>query len=309
MTAKIGVALGSGGARGLSEIGVLLWLRENEIKFDYISGCSMGSIVGGFIAAGYSPQHLRKVALEIDWMDVISFLRLSFSSGSIFDWSRISRFLNDKLGDKRIEDLNIPYACVATDLNSGEEVVFSKGKLLTAVSASSCIPGMFRPVEIMDKTLVDGELSNPVPVDLAFDMGADMVIGVNTCRPIGFRTRTNDKKEEESSFLEKMDEWIGDALSRAPQPLSDLYRKLPHPEHHEGGEGRKLYDVIADSLAVVSSRILEYKSEFDGPNLMIAPPVGKYGTFELDKAEEIMDAGYREAEKMGDEIINFVEKG
>ena len=307
MSKKTGIALGSGGARGLSSIGVLLWLKENEVDIDYITGCSMGAIVGGFMASGHSPQHIKKLALEIDWVDVIKFLRLSFSAESIFDWSRISRFLRDKIGDKRIEELDKPFACVATDLNSGTEVVFRKGKLLTALSASSSIPGMFRPVEIMDRVLVDGELSNPVPVDVAFDLGADRVIGVNACRAIGSRIKEYERREEEQSFLERMDEWIGDVLGRAPKPISELYRKLPHPDHRESSGGRKLYDVITDSLAVVSSRILEQKSEFTGPHLMITPPVGSYRTFDLDHAEKIIELGYREAQNSSDEIMKFAE--
>ena len=128
MGRKIGLALGSGGARGLSEIGVLLWLKENNVEISCISGCSMGSIIGAFSCVGFTPEHLKKTALDIKWTDIIRYLRLSFSSSSIFNWSRISRFLKENLGNKRIEELNIPFGCVAADINSGQEVVLKQGK-------------------------------------------------------------------------------------------------------------------------------------------------------------------------------------
>lgn len=302
---KIGLALGSGGARGLGEIGVLLWLKEMGIEAYCVSGCSIGSIIGAFICSGYTPEHLKKIALEIDWVDILKFLRLSFSTSSIFDWSRISRFLDENLGDKKIEDLYMPFACVAADINTGEEIIFRNGKIVAAVSASSCIPGVFPTVEIMGKSLVDGELVNPVPVDVAFDLGADLVIGVSARRYIGGRPPI--EREEEHKFIQRMDEWVTDVLKKAPVPLAELYERIPHPGHqHHGKKERKFYEVVTDSLAIVSSRVMELKRHFSGPHFLIEPEVGEYRNFDFDRAEEIIERGYEAAEESGYELEKFL---
>jgi NTE family protein len=305
MGRKIGLALGSGGARSLCDIGVLLWLKENNVEISCISGCSMGSIIGAYFCAGFTPEHLKKAALDIKWIDIIKYLRLSFSTRSIFNWSRISKFLNEDLGHKQIEDLNIPFACVAADINSGQEIVFKKGKVVTAISASSCVPGVFPPVKIMDRHLVDGELVNPVPIDIAFELGADLVIGINSCRSL--HTEDLSSEPQENSFLKKMDDWLGETLEKFPTPVADLYNKLPLPDFvRVDHRGRKFYDVITDSLAIVSSRIMNLKRQFTGPHFMVRPDVGLYKNFDFDSVGEIIDLGYRATDEVGFELLNFV---
>jgi len=306
MKKKIGLSLGSGGSRGLSEIGVLLWLKENNVKISYVSGSSMGSIIGAYYCAGFTPEHLKNIALDIKWTDILKYLRVSFSTRSIFDWGRISKFLNEELGHKRIEDLNIPFACVAADINSGREFVFRRGKVVTAVSASSSIPGVFPPVEILGRRFVDGELVNPVPIDIAFELGADLVIGVNTCRSL--QGENMSEETQKSSFVKRMDDWFGEMIEKAPRPLAELYNKIPHPDLNRlDPGGMKFYDVITDSLAIVSSRILDFKRQLAGPHFMINPPVGRYKNFDFDRAEEIIDLGYRTAKEAGPELLKFIE--
>ncbi|MDZ7861168.1 MAG: patatin-like phospholipase family protein [Candidatus Krumholzibacteriota bacterium] len=307
MGKKIGLSLGSGGSRGLSEIGVLLWLKENNVEISYVSGCSMGSIIGAYYCAGFTPEQLKDIVLGIKWTDILKYLKVSFSVRSIFDWSRISKFLNEDLGHKRIEDLNIPFACVAADINSGREFVFKKGKVVTAVSASSSIPGVFPPVEILGRLFVDGELVNPVPMDIAFELGADLVIGVNTCRSLQGENRSPEVQE--SSFVEKMDDWFGEMLEKVPGPLAELYNKLPHPDLNRLDlGGMKFYNVITESLAIVSSRIMDFKTQFAGPHFLINPQVGRYKNFDFDKAEEIIDLGYRAAKEAGPKLLDFIEE-
>ncbi len=303
---KIGLALGSGGARGMGEIGVLLWLKEQGVEISCVSGCSIGSIIGAFICAGHSPEHLRKIALDIDWIDVVRFLRLSFSTRSLFDWSRISGFLSRYLEDKKIEDLFMPFACVAADVNTGREVVFKKGNLITALSASSCIPGLFPSVEIMEKSLIDGELVNPVPMDIAFELGADLVIGVSARRHL--RGEKSEREPRGHAFLNKMDEWIGEVMKSAPTPIAEIFRKLPHPDFsYSGGKERRFYETVTDSLAIASSRIMDLKRHFAGPHFLVEPEVGEFKNFDFDKAEEIIERGYRTAEENSYELTRFVQ--
>jgi len=303
---KIGVALGSGGARGLGEIGVLLWLKERGIEISCVSGCSVGSIIGAFLCVGHSPEHMKKIALDIDWVDVVRFLRLSFSTRSLFDWSRISRFLSDYFEDKKIEDLFLPFACVATDVNTGREVVFKKGNLITALSASSCIPGLFPSVEIMERSLIDGELVNPVPIDIAFELGADLVIGISARRQL--KGEKPDREPRGHAFVNKMDDWIGEVMKSAPTPIAEVFKKIPHPDlsRYQGRE-RRFYETVTDSLAIASSRIMDLNRHFVGPHFIVEPDVGEFKNFDFDKAEDIIERGYRAAEESGYDIERFVQ--
>ena len=269
------------------------------------SASVLRATVGAFFCAGFTPEYLKKSALDIKWTDIIKYLRLSFSTRSIFDWSRISRFLKEDMGNKQIEDLNIPFGCVAADIDNGQEVVFKKGKVVTAISASSCIPGVFPPVRIMDRHLVDGELVNPVPIDIAFELGADFVIGVNTCRSL--HSKNLASVPQGNTFIKKMDDWFGEMIEKVPVPVTELYNKLPHPDFDRfDHRGRRFYDVITDSLAIVSSRIVDFKRQFAGPHFMIKPNVGAYKNFDFDSVKETIDFGYEAADEAGVELLNFV---
>ncbi len=307
MTEKLGIALGSGGARGLCQIGILLWLQEHEIRPDFISGCSIGSVIGGHTAAGYSPGYLKKTALDINWLDLVKWLQLSFRGTSIFTWDKILEFLTQTLGGRNIEELEIPFACVTTDINTGQEHVFDSGDLLKAVSASSAIAGIFPPVPWEEKLFVDGELVNPVPLDIAFRLGADKVIGVNCNRPV---QRKMARQEDSPSLVEKMEEWVKQSAEKGPEQVSRIYDKMSDSLQKISGDkrDRMFYEIISDSYAVLSSQILQYKRSETGPHLMIEPEVGKYGVFDFEKAETLIEAGYNEMESREHDLLEFLKQ-
>ncbi|MGN0806769.1 MAG: patatin-like phospholipase family protein [Candidatus Coproplasma sp.] len=174
---KIGLALGSGGARGVAHVGVLKALEEEGIKPDYITGCSMGAVVGGCFAAGMSVDEMRETVNQIkpfDLIDVNINLRQSILKGN-----KMYDMLIHKIGDVRFDNLYIPFQCVASDMLSNKLIVLKEGEVATAVRASSSIPLVFSPVKWEDKLLVDGGVLCRIPVEQVRDMGADVVIAVD----------------------------------------------------------------------------------------------------------------------------------
>jgi len=176
---KIGLALGSGGLKGLAHIGVIKILEENNIPIDFISGSSIGAMVGGFYASGLSIKEIEKIALSTNWRQVFSILFDPYLKQGLISGEKIKIFIENYINGKKFEDCKIPFAAVATDLKTGDIVVLNKGEMSEAIRASISIPLIFKPVEINGKILSDGGLSVPVPVKIVKNMGADIVIAVN----------------------------------------------------------------------------------------------------------------------------------
>lgn len=174
---RIGLALGSGGSRGVAHVGVLKALEEEGIKPDYITGCSMGSVVGACYAAGMSVEEMYETVMQIKPFDIID-VNLSLRR-SVLKGNKMYDLLIQKIGQVRFNDLIIPFQCVASDVLSNKLIVLKKGEVATAVRASSSIPLVFSPVKYEDKLLIDGGVLCRVPVEQARDMGADVVIAVD----------------------------------------------------------------------------------------------------------------------------------
>lgn len=172
----VALVLGSGGARGYAHIGAIEILEENGIKPDFIVGTSAGSIVGSIYASGKTPAELRKVAMNLQVQDVRD---INFGLQGFFDGKKIEKFVNEQVGYLALEKLPIPMYVVATELKNGGKVVFNQGNTGQAVRASISIPSMFVPAKIANKEYVDGGLVSPVPVNIARELGADIVIAVD----------------------------------------------------------------------------------------------------------------------------------
>lgn len=172
----IALVLGSGGARGYAHIGVLEALEHQGIKPDFIVGTSAGSIVGALYASGKTPEQLHQIALDLRVNDVRDF---KVGKQGFFDGKKVEDYVNNLVNGKNLESLKIPMYVVATQLKSGEKVIFNQGNTGLAVRASVTIPSMFAPTLIAGKEYVDGGLVSPVPVNIARDLGADIVIAVD----------------------------------------------------------------------------------------------------------------------------------
>jgi NTE family protein len=176
---KIGLALGSGGPRGLAHIGIIKSLVKNNIPIDYIAGSSAGAMAGGYYAASKNIDEIEKLVISTNRRKILSmFLEPSFKGG-IVAGNKMEKFIEEYIGDINFSDLKVPFIAVATDLITKKPVLINKGRVSKAIRISGSMPIVFKPVKKGEKILVDGGLSNPVPVDVVKKMGADFVIAVN----------------------------------------------------------------------------------------------------------------------------------
>lgn len=171
-----GLALGGGAILGAAHIGVLRALEEKNIKPQLISGTSIGALIAAFYAFGLSVDEIEKLALELNWSDISS---LKLSKLSLFSNKKLGEIVAATLGDVNIEDAVTPLAIVACDIATGEKVILSEGPLAPAVMASSCLPGIFSPVKIDGRLLVDGGIAENVPVSALRNLGANSLIAVD----------------------------------------------------------------------------------------------------------------------------------
>ncbi len=182
-----GLCLGAGGVKGFVHLGVLQYLQEQDIKFDLVSGCSVGSIIGGLYALGFTPRDMVKEVIKIGFDNPKKLLAFRFSEKSI------STILNKITSGARFNQTNIPLGIVAVDMYSGKEKIFSEGNLADAMTASSAIPPYLRPYKIDGETYVDGAFLNSVPADLVKNMGAEKILSVNLSygRPFNYGNKAN----------------------------------------------------------------------------------------------------------------------
>ncbi len=173
---KIGLALGGGAARGFAHIGVIKMLESHGIVPDYVVGTSAGAVVGSLYAAGYDAFAMQKIAQQLDEK---IFADWTLGGRGLLKGEALQDFINQHLHNRPLEKLGKPFATVATDLNTGERVVFRTGDTGMAVRASAAVPGIFQPAQFRGKSYVDGGLTSPIPVQAARDMGADIVIAVD----------------------------------------------------------------------------------------------------------------------------------
>ena len=170
---KIGLALGSGGAKGAATLGVIKAFEEQGLKFDVIAGSSIGAMIGAFMASGLNCDDMLGLVEQYGLTDPKKLILYKFRGESV------TSILSDMLGEKTFADLELPFAAVAADINTGEEVDIKTGQLSSALAASGAIPPVFRPVGRENRRLIDGAFVNAVPADVVKSMGADVVISVN----------------------------------------------------------------------------------------------------------------------------------
>ncbi len=173
---KIGLALGGGAVLGAAHLGVLKAIHELEIPIHAIAGTSIGALVSGFYAFNSDCKALESLVLDLNWGDVSS---LSFSKFGLFNNTKMQDLIKSELGEVNIEDASTQLAIVATDISSGEKEVLSEGSVSEAIMASACIPGIYKPVRMNGKLLVDGGIVENVPISPLLDMGADFIIAVD----------------------------------------------------------------------------------------------------------------------------------
>lgn len=196
---QVGLALGTGAALGHATIGVLKVLKREGIPVDMIAGTSMGSLIAGCFAAGYEPEEIEQLALRIDksWVYENLFWDITVPRSGLFAGDTLLRFIRSYMGSREFSDMEIPFACVAADIETGEEVVLRQGRVAEAIRASCGLPLIFEPTQLSGRWLVDGGLVNPVPTRVIADMGADILLAVNLTIPAGERkTKLHDRHSQ-----------------------------------------------------------------------------------------------------------------
>ena len=292
---KIGLALGSGSARGWAHIGVIRALEEEGISPDIVTGCSIGSLVGAAYVGGHLDT-LEKWVRELTFWDVVRLLDVKLLGGLIEGESLMSSF-EDKIKNVNIEELPIPYAAVATDLGSGREVWLQKGLLPDAVRASIALPGLFSPMRSENRWLVDGGLTNPVPVSLCRAMGADLIIAVNLNSDIIGRhlkprqVRKQEIQTEERDLFSQLLKKLNSGLFE--KRLGNWPREKDQSEINPG-----LFEVMASAINIMQDRVTKSRMAGDPPDLLLSPRLGKLGLLEFDRADEAIAEGYDSVRRM-----------
>ena len=316
---KIGLALGSGAARGWAHIGVLRALEEIGVAPDVICGTSIGAVVG---AAYLTDQldDLQSWAQSMGWLGMLGIIDLTFRRGGLVAAERaFDRFRNHRT-EVGIDQLDRPFAAVATDLSTGREIWLRDGPLLSAVQASAAMPGLFPAVRRDDRWLVDGALVNPVPVSLCRALGADVVIAVNLNSelsplarpalrgaPAAARARAAAAPAPASvvvpeaavpagdatspaftSFTSQVASWLG----RRPVPRT---RFLAKQLDRSAAPVPTAMDVMAGSIDIMQDRITRSRLAGEPPDVLIAPRLAHIGILEFDRAEEVVEIGYAAA--------------
>ena len=190
MRKKLGLALGAGGSRGVAHIGFLQALEEADIRADFVTGCSMGAVVGACYSAGVSPDTMKDIALKLKFGDLASLNPAPLRRNGFLKPKKVRKLLAGIIGEKEFDELGVPFSCVATDLIAGRTVVLNEGNVVDAVVASSSIPGAFTPAKLGDfEMLVDGGILERVPTQQLKKMGAEVIVAVDVLGDLALSKR------------------------------------------------------------------------------------------------------------------------
>ena len=267
---KVGLALGGGTARGLAHIGVLTVLEKEGIPIDLIAGTSAGAIFGSLYAQGKDASEIKELALDLERHKLARFIDPSLSKTGFIKGQKIKDLLVSFIGgDIKFSDLRIPFACVATDIETGEEVVIDRGSVPEALRASISIPGIFTVVKRGGRYLVDGSLTNPVPVSLAKRMGADFIIAVNVIPDVADRVHrvakegTKDFKAPNIIHIIVQSIYIGTySLARSNLEGADIVIE-PKVAHIGAGDFHRAQECILQGELAAQNSIPEIKRELE----------------------------------------------
>jgi NTE family protein len=276
---KLGLALGSGGARGLTHLGVINALLSAGVRIEFVSGASVGALIGAFFAAGKLDELIAFTA-PLTRKESLKLADIMFPTSGLIEGKKIEQFLRDHLGTMKIEDLPVRFACVATNFYTGQEVIISRGDLVTAVRASISIPGVFKPVAVDGMLLVDGGVVNPVPVQVVRDLGAEFIIAVDICPEIAKKMTVQRP--------------IIDA-GRTGGTAGKEEIKLPN-----------IFEIIMGSITIMESQIVDMRMKTERPDIIIKPAVEDIGTYDFHRYQEGVQRGMSATEQIFSRIRKYI---
>ncbi|MDX1574182.1 MAG: patatin-like phospholipase family protein [Methylophaga sp.] len=285
---KVGLALGSGSARGWAHVGILNALQKAGIKADIVVGTSIGALVGASYLSGHLNQ-LENWLADLTRFETARFFKLPAASHGLVDKARFQKFLTECVAeeDLQIADLSAAFATVATHLHSGREVWNTEGNVLEAVWTSISLPGLFPAIKQNDRWLIDGGLVNPVPVSVCRALGADIVIAVNLNGDIlgkHLQTSMPDSDIENPTLASR----ISDFVSNYTGNLFNGDKKDDTPD---------FFDAIAASVNITQDRITRSRMAGDPPEILLQPRLANIGLLEFYRASEAIEAGESAVQK------------
>lgn len=281
---SVSLVLGSGGARGLAHIGVIKWLEENNYEIKSISGCSIGSLIGGVYAAGKLDQ-LEEWMISLTKSDIASLLDFSWGSGGIFKGDKIINTLLGFLGDIQIEDLSIPFTAVAADIVTEKEVWINSGSLFDAIRASVSLPLFFTPVNNGESILIDGGVLNPVPIAPTFNDNNDLTIAVNLGGAL-----LNKSTELKNELRENR------VLGKYQYDIKSFIASFKAKDKELNVKSWSMYEVADKAFDTMQSTIARMKIASYPPDIEIEIARNACGTLEFDRSAEMIKLGYEKAQ-------------
>lgn len=337
----VALTLGSGGARGYAHIGAIEVLAERGYNIVAISGCSMGSLIGGMYSAG-KMQDYKDWVTGLGQFDVLKLLDLTFNSVGAIRGEKIFSVVREMLGDTRIENLPLHYTAVATDLLAHKEIWFQEGPLDRAIRASVAIPSVVTPLVYGGRVLVDGALLNPLPIVPTISSHADLVVAVNLSGEDDRREKIPDTAfvETESGLANgDTDEWLDTIRDKASRwfdwdtvkslgvkkavsddsPEDRMSKEVEKKEHHKHSEknrqeehetinwdklGIGKFDVMNLTIETMQSALVQYKIAGYPPDLLVNVPKNACRTYDYHKAPELIQLG---RERMAESLDRFEE--
>jgi len=287
----ISLVLGSGGARGLAHIGVIHWLEEHGFKIASISGCSVGAMVGGIYAAGHLDEFEAWVR-TITRMDLVALMDLSWGKGGLVKGDKVINTLVGLVGDQLIEELSMPFTAVATDILNEKEVWLTSGSLFDAIRASGSIPFFLTPVRLNGVELIDGGVLNPVPIAPTFGDATDMTLAVNLGGPA---------EESRDPEVEHVDP--GGESSAIRRKINRFIRRFKDNGKEVPGRDWGVYDIAHQAFDAMQGTIARQKLAAYPPDRLVVIPKNACGTLEVYRAAEMIDLGYRRAERCFSDLV------
>ncbi|MGR6862086.1 patatin-like phospholipase family protein [Aliivibrio salmonicida] len=282
----VSLVLGSGGARGLAHIGVIRWLEEHDFEIVSVSGCSIGTVIGGVYAAGKLDE-FETWMRTVTKLDIVSLMDFNWGKGGLIKGDKVMNRLGHILGDLNIEDLAIPYTAVAADISNEKEVWLQKGSLLQAIRASISLPLYLMPIEFNGKTLIDGGVLNPVPIAPTFGDHSDITLAVNLAGELSHKLDdfkeiqidiSENELEEDTSFHRKVSDYFGSLTAKTSR--IDL----------------GMYDIANQAFDAMQSTIARQKLAAYPPDITVEIARDACGTFEFERTAEMIDLGYERAD-------------
>jgi NTE family protein len=299
----IGLALGGGAARGFAHIGIVRTLIAHGIVPNVVVGTSIGAVVGGAYAAGHLDT-LEEWARSLQPRNILGYLDIRLNGSGLIGGDKLAAQLEAAIGQTLIEELPLKFATVATEVRTGHEIWLTHGRVVDAMRASYALPGIFAPVLVGDRWLVDGALVNPVPVSAARALGAEIVIAANLSSDVF--THSTTIYAHGPSTQESEDGAPEAAVEPAPPKrrfgkLFSLERSMKREFFGSGGRPG-ISTVMVDAFNIMQDRITRARLAGDPPDMLISPRVGQIGWFDFHRASDLIGFGARAAERAIDSI-------